>query len=153
MFVEHFALGAAIHQALEFLLAVDFDQVLRQFPQCLNRYHLAVHIGSRTAVRADHPAQHDFAVAVDALRFEPGFGRLRKGVETRGDLGALGAAAHDVPAGAAAGNEQERIDDDGLTGAGFAGEGREAGFEFEFGLIDDDQIAQLQVRQHALPAP
>ena len=65
-------------------------------------------------------------------------------------LGAFGALTHDVPAGAAAGNQQQCIHHDGLAGAGLAGECAQAGAEFQFGLIDDHQIAQLQMSQHVL---
>ena len=146
--VQHLALRAAIHQALEFLLAMDFDEELRQFAQCLERHHLAVHIGARTAVRADHPPHHEIAVVFDCLRLEPGLRCAWKRVKTRRDFGALRALAHDVAAGAAAGNEQQRIDDDGFAGAGLAGERREAGPKFEFRLIDEHEIAQLQVGEH-----
>jgi len=44
--------------------------------------------------------------------------------------------AHHVARAAAAGDQQQRIDDDGFAGAGLAGERSEAGFEFDFGLID-----------------
>ena len=86
---------------------------------------------------------------LDRLRLEPGFRGGGKGGETRRHLGAFRALAHDVAAGAAAGDEQQRVDDDGFAGAGFAGQRGEAGFEFELGLIDEHEIAQLKVGEHA----
>ncbi len=49
--IEQLALCAALHQVLEFLLAVDLDQELGELAQCLHRHQLAVHIGARAAVR------------------------------------------------------------------------------------------------------
>ena len=70
-------------------------------------------------------------------------------IERRGDLGALGAGAHDLGAGAAARQQLQRIDDDGLAGAGLAGEHREPGLQFELDRVDDREVANLQVGQHA----
>ncbi len=53
------------------------------------------------------------------------------------------------PPRAAARDEQQRIDDDGFAGAGLAGQRRQAGFEFEFRLIDQHEIAQLKVGEHS----
>ena len=74
MFIEQLALRAALHQMLEFLLPVDFDQIFGELAQRLNRNHLAVDVGARAAVRADQPAHHDFAIVLDRLRLEPAQG-------------------------------------------------------------------------------
>ena len=49
---------------------------------------------------------------------------------------------------AAAERQHHRIHDDGLAGAGFTGERREAALELELGGIDDREVADLQVREH-----
>ena len=150
MLVQHFALRAAVHQTLEFLLAVDLDEKFRQFPQSLDGHQLAVHIGARAAVGADHPAHHELAVEFDRLRVEPAIAAAGSAAKLAAHLGTFGALAHDVAAGPAAGDQQQGIDDDGFAGAGLAGQRGEAGLELEFRLIDENQIAQLQVSQHGL---
>src|SRR3984957_11091881 len=84
----------------------------------------------------------------DRLLIEPTDGRTGEGGKARGDFGALGSLAYDIAGGATPGDQQQRIDDDGFSGTGFAREGREAGAEFELGLIDEHQIPQLKMRQH-----
>ena len=44
--------------------------------------------------------------------------------------------------------QRQRVDEDGLAGAGLAGEHGEAGVEFEFERIDDDEIADAERPQH-----
>ncbi len=135
---------------LELLLTVDFDQQLGQFPQRLQRYHLTVHVGARAAIRADHPPHHELAVAIDRLLFEPGAGSLRQSRKARADFGTLGTLARDIAGPAPAGDQQQRVHDDGFTRAGLAGERGQAAAEFELGLIDENQIPQLKMRQHGL---
>ena len=69
-------------------------------------------------------------------------------VEGGGEFGAFRARAHDFGAALAAGEQRERIDHDGLAGAGFAGEHREPGAHFELDEIDDGEVTNLQVGQH-----
>ena len=135
---------------LKLLLAVDFDQEFGELAQRLNRHQLAVDVGARAAVRADHAAHDDLAVVLDRLRLEPAQGTLGEPREAGGDFGALGAVSarrrrrRGLPA-----IEQQRIDHDGFAGAGFAGQRGEARSELELRLIDDDEIAQLKMREHA----
>ena len=56
--------------------------------------------------------------------------------------------AHDVPGRAAAGDEQQRVDHDGLARAGLAGERGEAGPNSSSAVVDDHEIAQLKVGEH-----
>ena len=151
--IEQVALGAALDQMLELLLTVDLDQHVGEFAQRLNRHHLPVDVGARAAVRADHPAHEDLAVVLDRLRLEPAqraCGRVREACR---DLGALGAVAHHIPGAPASGDEQQGIDHDRLAGPGLPGERGETGAEFELGLIDDHEIAQLEMREHAVRPP
>src|SRR5271155_5237091 len=85
---------------------------------------------------------------LDGLLVEPGKGGRGQGAEAGCDLGAFGALTYDVAAGATAGNQQQRIDHDGLAGAGFTGKYAQTRAKFQFRLIDDHQIAQLQMSEH-----
>ena len=118
---------------------------------CCSGYQLTVHIGPGPAVDADHPAHDDLRIMLDGLRVEPRLRGVGKSAEACRNLGALGPMTHDVAAGPAAGDEQQCIDHDRFSRAGLAGQRREAGAEVEFGLIDDDEIPKLQMREHYSP--
>src|SRR5579859_717327 len=148
--IEHLPLCAALDQVLKFLLAVYLDEVFGELLELLYWHQLTVHIGTRASVDADH-APHDHLVMMfDGLRLEPGDGRIGQGGKTRRDLRPLSPLAHDVDAAAPAGNEQQGVDHDGFSGAGFAGQRREARTEFQFRLVDNDQILELQMCEHAI---
>jgi len=150
MLIEHLALCAALDQVLKLLLAVHLDEEFGKLPQLLYRHQLTVHIGTRAPIDADH-APHDHLVIVfDGLRFEPRDGRIGKGGEARRDLGSLGALTHDVGAAAPAGDEQQGVDDDGFSGTRFAGQRREPRTEIQLRLVDDDEILELQMGEHAI---
>ena len=68
--------------------------------------------------------------------------------ERRGDFGALGAVTHDFGAGASAGREQQRIDQDRFAGAGLAGEHGQARAELQLDGVDDREVADLNMQQH-----
>ena len=104
MLIEQLALRAALHQVLELLLTVNLDQELGELAQCLHRHQLAVDIGARAAVRADHAPHDDLTVVLDRLRLEPAQRPLGQRREAGGNFGALGAVAHDVARPAASGN-------------------------------------------------
>ncbi len=88
--------------------------------------------------------------ARDGLLFQPLLELARRlgELEGGGDLGALRAVAHHFRAGAAAGQQLQRIDQDGLAGAGFAGEHREPGTQLQLHVVDDGEVADLQMGQH-----
>jgi hypothetical protein len=126
---------------LKFLLTVNFDQELRQFPQSLQGDHLAVHIGARAAIRADDPPHHELAVEIDRLVFQPMHRAGRQGRKAGRDLGALCALPRNITRPAAPRDEQQRIDHDGFARAGLAREGGQTAAEFELGLIDENQVS------------
>src|SRR5690606_4675867 len=68
--------------------------------------------------------------------------------EAGGDVGAGRALAHRAGVGPCAEREAERIDQDGLAGAGLARQDAEALAELDLGRIDDDEVAQSNAFQH-----
>ena len=60
-------------------------------------------------------------------------------------LGALGAMAHHFGTGAAAGEQLQRIHQDGFAGAGFAGEHGQSRAQLQLERIDDGEVADMQV--------
>ena len=115
------------------------------------RRRLAVHVGARAAVAADDAANGKLPLAADGLLIEPALelARTAHDVKGRRDLGTLGAVTHHLRAGAAAGEELQRIDDDGFAGARLAGEHRESRAPFDLERIDDGEVADLQRGEHA----
>ena len=71
------------------------------------------------------------------------FGAVRP-IEDRLDRGGVFAGADQVSRGAAADQQADRADQDGLAGAGLAGEDVEARLELELEAIDDGQIADAK---------
>jgi hypothetical protein len=146
--IEHFALRIASDQVLKFLLAVNLDEQFRKLRERLEWHHLAVDISPRSAVHGDHAAQQHLAVVLDGLAVEPRARTRRQIDERRRRFGPLRALAHVALACTAAGEHDQGVDDQGLAGAGFAGQCREPRPEVERRLLDDHEIAQLQMSQH-----
>jgi hypothetical protein len=65
-------------------------------------------------------------------------------LEGRGHLPLLGAAAHQGGVAPGAYGEREGIEQDGLAGAGLAGESRQPGAERQIELVDENDIADRQ---------
>ena len=148
MLVEQLALRAALHQVLEFLLAVDLDQEFGQLAQGLHRHQLAVHVGARAAVRADHPAHDELALVLDRLRLEPARAPADSGEKLAATSARSAPWRTTSPAPRPPAISSKRIDHDGFAGAGLAGERGEAGAELELRLVDDDEIAQFKMSEH-----
>ena len=148
--IEQIALRGAFDQVLKFLLAVNFDEEFAELPQLLEGDQLPVDVGARAAVRADHAPHDHFLVVLDVLGVEPGQGGGGQGREAGGDFGALRPLTYDVGGRPAAGNQQQCVHHDGFPGAGLARQRREAGSEVQLGRIHDDQVTELQMREHAI---
>ena len=69
--------------------------------------------------------------------------------ERRGNLCSLGAVAYDLGTRPAAGDQLQRVHEDGLACAGLAGQHREPRAQLQLDGVDDGEIADLQVREHA----
>ena len=148
--VDQGALRVAPDERLEFLLAMDVDQPLAEFAHGLRRQRLAIDVLARAPVAADHAPQDELAVVGgDRLLFQPAADRrIRADLEGRRDLGALRAMAQRVGARAPAEREHHGVHDDGLAGAGLAGQGGQAAGQLELDGVDDREVADLQVRKH-----
>jgi hypothetical protein len=128
-------------EALPGMLTMDVDQVVGRLVQLRNRGGAAVDPGAAAALGIDRAAQKQRAVGLEARLVEPAGQRCGR-VELGADLGSRGAFAHDAGVAAAAERQLQRIDEDGLACAGFAGEHREACIEIELERGHDDEVAQ-----------
>ncbi len=70
-------------------------------------------------------------------------------LEGRGHLPLLGALAHQRGIAARAERQRKGIEQDGLAGAGLAGEHRQPGREVDVEPIDQDDVANREPGQHA----
>ena len=96
------------------------------------------------------PAHDELAV----VQGEPGVvehGRHRTAgldVEHRLDGGGLGVGADDVGLGASPPDQQDRVDEHGLAGAGLAGQDVEAGGEHCGHCVDHGEVADSNLAEH-----
>jgi hypothetical protein len=140
--VEQVALRAGAHQHLRFVLAVDVDQHLADFPQQRDGGGVAVDLGAGSAIRFQNsPDEKMPGIATQVSLFEPLLDG-RSDHELRADVGTIGAFPHHCRIAAGADRQTHGIQQDGFARAGFSGEGREAGAEFDLGGIDDDEVLQ-----------
>jgi hypothetical protein len=147
--VEQLALRVGPHQQLVRMLAVDVDQHLAELAQLGERGAGAVDERARAAVRVDHATQHHGVLGIERVLVEPARDAVVRR-ELGGDVGAAAAGAHDARIGALAEGERQRVDQDRLAGAGFAGKDGEAAVEFEVERGDDDEVAYREVAQHGV---
>ena len=122
--------------------------MLGEFAQLRHGGGMAVDQGTRAAVGLDQAAQHHGTrIAGKIALGQPG--TKRRGERELGDdVGAGRALTHHAGIAAAAQRELQRVDEDGLAGAGLAGEHGEARPELEFERVDDDEVPQAQGKQH-----
>ena len=108
-----------------------------------------IHPGTRTAIPADRPAQHDVAVIrqpeflqrrVHGVRF-----RRR---ETGGDAGLFGTRADQPCIRARAECEPQAVQQDGFPGAGLAGQDGQVRAEPKLQPLDQHHVAYREVGQH-----
>ena len=69
-------------------------------------------------------------------------------VEFGGDVGTASPVRTTLGVGTRAERERQRIDEDRLAGAGFAGENGKATVEFEIERGDDDEVAYREMAKH-----
>ena len=148
--VEEFPLGGCAQQRLVRVLAMQVDEPLARFLELREGGGAAIDEAARAARAVKRAAQHQAAgiageVALGEPRFH-GFGDI----ELAGELGALGALAHEGGVGAAADQQLDRVHQDGFAGAGLAGERGEARRQLERSVLDQHQVADFKRAQHLL---
>ena len=119
--VEGLALEALLDEPLVGVRAVDVDAAAAELAELGDGHALVVDPGAGASL--------------------PGDGAADDGVAEVGlDLGLPGAFADDGGVGAAAEHELERAHEDGLAGAGLAGNDVQGGVEADLRLLDDGEI-------------
>ena len=148
--VEQAPLGCGLEQRLELVLAVDLGEQGADLAQALYGDLLAIEVGARFAFTGDHATHDELVVGLDALLGEPAAHRRVGGakVEGRDDLCPGSIVADGLGTGSSAHGELQRVDEDGLSGAGLAGEHGQSVVQFDLDGIDDREIPDLQVGEH-----
>src|SRR5690606_8429147 len=91
--------------------------------------------------------QNEFVVGCEFVGFQPGQGG-RGGAEDGGDISAVCPLTDGGGIAPAAQCQGQGVDENGFTGAGFTREHGEPRLETELGVVDDDEIADVQGEQH-----
>ena len=151
--IQQRAHGGRPRQALPGVLAVDLHQVLASLAQLAHGGAAAVDPGPALALGVDGaPQQQGAAGGVEAGFLHP----ARQGVgqvELGGDFRARRAFAHQARIAAAAQGQLQGVDEDGLAGAGFARQHREARADVQVQRLDDDEILQGDALEHGYTTP
>src|SRR5262249_46022667 len=148
--IDELPVQARIDQRAIVVLAVNFNEAGRDRPQGLGADGLVVDEGACPSIRHLDAAENEFAVRFDVLRPRGDQRRMiRRQIENSGYL-ALRFAVADKRA-VAAGPEAERkgIEQDRLAGARLAGQHSKARPEFEVELIDQHNVADGELNEHA----
>ena len=151
--VEDLQLGAREGQLAVLVLTVEGDEPGAEVAQLGDGHGASVQIRARApAIRIDAPRQDDLlSVAGKALAelLAQRVGELEHAL----DVCLAGARAHDCgrgsgASGATSKQQVQRVREHGLTGAGLAGEHVQPGSQPQLGALDQQQVLDVQLRQH-----
>ncbi len=130
--VEGSALDRRAQKRLVRVLTVQVDEVApARFERC-DRRHLVVDLGARPSRPGHDAPQHDLAIQGEASLD----GRLGRG---RADDDRIGAPADE---------QLERLDHEGLAGAGLTGDRRQSGRKDDVDVLDHPELADAQLLEH-----
>ena len=145
--VEDLQLRGGERQLAVLVLAVEGEQALPQALQVGDGGGAAVDVRAGPPVGADAPREHDL-LGVGGEQLAALGVQLRGQREAALDVGLGGAGAHDPGAGAPAEQQVEGVGEDGLAGAGLAGEDVQPGGQLELGPLDQEEVLDAQFVQH-----
>lgn len=134
-----------IQQLLSVVLAVDVQQAAAQGTELGHRDGAAVDPADVFAVAVNLPLQQQLPLPGNAQVLpQPG----RNIREARADKGHIRPGTDQIPGRPLAQHGADGVDDNGLTGAGFARQGVEAGPERNVRALDDGDILNVEQLQH-----
>ncbi len=142
-------MGGGVGQAHLVVLARHLHQHRARAAQQAHAHRLVVHEGARAAVARHHAAQHQLLLGLHPLLAQHGVHGVvwRRG--EAGDHGGLGRAlAHEPRLRAHAQRQAQAVEQDGLAGAGLAGEHGQALAELQVEALDQHHVADRECGQH-----
>ena len=147
--VEQVELARGLEQPLMLVLAVHLHERVAEPLEEADRDRRVVDEGAMAAATRELAADHDLAVLHGQSRLiEHGRHAAIGHGEHRLDGGGLGVGANHIGLRARAAYQENRVDQDGLAGAGLAGEDVEAGGEGDGDVLDHREVPDPQLAQH-----
>jgi hypothetical protein len=147
--VHELQLSEGLEQPLMLVLSMDVHQLLSEPLEQGNGHGRIVDERAVAAGARELPSDHHLSV----LSREPGLAEHRRraailrSVEHRLHRGRLGIGPDDVGLGARTTQEQERVDEDRLAGAGLAGENVQAGRKDDGDVFDNREVPDPQLAE------
>ena len=140
------ALG--IEQPAVVVLAVDFDRQGTEFAKHRRSDRRPAEEGAAAAVALERPPddQRFTRIGLDSMAGEQHKRWMASWkVDFGGDRGGFGAGANQTAVGALSKRQSKRIKKDRFAGSGLAGQDSKAAFELERKLLDENDIADLEM--------
>src|SRR6185295_8026820 len=137
-----------LQQSVVFMLSVDMHQRAACLGEHIERTEAAVQINTIFPRTAEYPFDDELITDFEPRLAEQGLNRRRQIVEQGFHRRLILAVANDVSSAALARDQPERIENDRLARAGFAGEDVETRLEFQNNLIDNGKILDAKFAQH-----
>ena len=148
--IEDDAVVLAVGEAPLVHLAVHLDQEIAKRAKRAAADRRIVDMRAAAAVAAETAADDDLGVAGrQVLLTEQGLrGMVVRGLKARGDRALVGAGADEPALGPGTEHQPQRIEHDGFTGTGLAGEHGQPTVELEIEPVDQHDVADGQAQQH-----
>ncbi len=156
--VEYRSLRFGCEQRVVLVLAVDVDETLADISQASRRHQTVVQVGALATTGGENAADGDLVgvagiviarlFRVRAIRGRERSRHRRPG-EQRFDLGLGRAGAQQIGGTAITEHQAERSHEDRLPRTGLAGDDVEARLERDLHVLDDGEIANAEVGEHA----
>jgi len=147
--VEQVELARGLEQPLVLVLAVHLHERVAEPLEEADRDRGVVDEGAMAAAARELAADHDLAVLHGQSRLiEHGHHAAVGHGEHRLDGGGLGVGANHIGLRPRAAHQENRVDQDGLAGAGLAREDVEAGGEGDGDVLDHREVPDPQLAQH-----
>ena len=137
-----------VQQLLPVMLAMDIQQAVAQRAQLRDGHGTTIQPAGVFAVGIDLPLQQPLLCILNAHVGAQPLRYLRK---HGADKSVIGTGADQFTGGALPQNGAQRINNDGLSGAGFTGQRIEARAEGYVRLLNDGNILNMQQIQHIAP--
>ena len=149
--IEQLAVRGGIEQAAVIGLTMYLDQFGAKIAEQADADGFVVDESARAAVGGDCPPQDDFAITRNAVVGDQHSGCMFLIQIENSDGRALArTAAHaGATASAAAGGQTQGIEKNGFSRAGFAGKDVQPRCEVQRNVLDENEVADFQRRQHA----
>src|SRR4030095_13779668 len=147
--IDEVQLAGGVHESLLVMLAMNVQERWSKFLQCRNGRRLAVNEDAVASVARNLAADNDlraFGIKASPLKFGGDIG-FKYGFDDRSSL----SRTNRIRRGFRAGDQAQRVDDDGFAGAGFSRQQIKGILKVDFQLIDESKVSNSKKAQHTSP--